>query len=295
MGLRGGGEPAARHAADASPPLACVTSACAHVHRGGWYYPLAGPQLGEVNAEHFRQVGSTSGKRGRPAWAGGEGRGRPWRLGAVCPLERASTLPLAVPPATPTRATYHVHARARQGAVIKRYREMFNTATICAFNPMVDDFVNARQGAGRSGAGMDRCLPPCVCVCVYWWVGGWGVGGKWRAPSCVLNGWRMLRLRRFVRAMSTAAAAWSCCGCAPVAGLPPVHNPSPSPSSPPPRPWPAPRQVFPWGLQGPAPRGLRPAGSPQAGPCACVWTVCVRQTYVSFDANGVCHFMKMHV
>ncbi|PNG98991.1 hypothetical protein TSOC_015238, partial [Tetrabaena socialis] len=31
----------------------------------------------------------------------------------------------------------------RQGAVLKRYREMFNTATICAFNPMVDDFVNA--------------------------------------------------------------------------------------------------------------------------------------------------------
>ncbi|KAG2497193.1 hypothetical protein HYH03_004782 [Edaphochlamys debaryana] len=38
----------------------------------------------------------------------------------------------------------------RQGAVIKRYREMFNTATICAFNPMVDDFVNARFFFGDS-------------------------------------------------------------------------------------------------------------------------------------------------
>ena len=27
---------------------------------------------------------------------------------------------------------------------MKRYKEMFNTATICAFNPMVDDFLNAR-------------------------------------------------------------------------------------------------------------------------------------------------------
>ncbi len=35
----------------------------------------------------------------------------------------------------------------RQGAVMKRYREMATTATICAFNPMVDDFVNARWAA----------------------------------------------------------------------------------------------------------------------------------------------------
>lgn len=41
----------------------------------------------------------------------------------------------------------------RQGAVMKRYREMATTATICAFNPMVDDFVNARW-AGKG----------CVCM-----------------------------------------------------------------------------------------------------------------------------------
>lgn len=31
-----------------------------------------------------------------------------------------------------------------QGAVMKRYKEMVHTATICAFNPMIDDFLNAR-------------------------------------------------------------------------------------------------------------------------------------------------------
>eukprot|EP00198_Chlamydomonas_reinhardtii_P004507 XP_001693843.1 predicted protein [Chlamydomonas reinhardtii] len=51
----------------------------------------------------------------------------------------------------------------RQGAVIKRYREMFNTATICAFNPMVDDFVNARfffgDSKGRLPPGTPRPTP----------------------------------------------------------------------------------------------------------------------------------------
>ncbi|GIL75540.1 hypothetical protein Vretimale_15115 [Volvox reticuliferus] len=51
----------------------------------------------------------------------------------------------------------------RQGAVIKRYREMFNTATICAFNPMVDDFVNARFFFGdskdRYPPGQERPAP----------------------------------------------------------------------------------------------------------------------------------------
>ena len=27
---------------------------------------------------------------------------------------------------------------------MKRYKEMVHTATICAFNPMIDDFLNAR-------------------------------------------------------------------------------------------------------------------------------------------------------
>ncbi|MEW5300862.1 MAG: hypothetical protein WDW36_003761 [Sanguina aurantia] len=44
----------------------------------------------------------------------------------------------------------------RQGAVMKRYKEMFNTATICAFNPMIDDFLNARFFFGDS---LER-LPP---------------------------------------------------------------------------------------------------------------------------------------
>ncbi|EFJ50230.1 hypothetical protein VOLCADRAFT_89143 [Volvox carteri f. nagariensis] len=51
----------------------------------------------------------------------------------------------------------------RQGAVIKRYREMFNTATICAFNPMVDDFVNARfffgDSKNRLPPGQERPAP----------------------------------------------------------------------------------------------------------------------------------------
>lgn len=38
----------------------------------------------------------------------------------------------------------------RQGAVMKRYKEMFKTATICAFNPMIDDFLNARFFFGDS-------------------------------------------------------------------------------------------------------------------------------------------------
>ncbi|GAX75066.1 hypothetical protein CEUSTIGMA_g2510.t1 [Chlamydomonas eustigma] len=35
-------------------------------------------------------------------------------------------------------------AHYQQGAVMKRYKEMVHTATISAFNPMIDDFLNAR-------------------------------------------------------------------------------------------------------------------------------------------------------
>lgn len=49
-----------------------------------------------------------------------------------------------------------------QGAVVKRYKEMVRTATICSFNPMVDDFINARfffgDALGR-GASKSEVAP----------------------------------------------------------------------------------------------------------------------------------------
>ncbi|KAF5828863.1 putative S-adenosyl-L-methionine-dependent methyltransferase-domain-containing protein [Dunaliella salina] len=53
---------------------------------------------------------------------------------------------------------------AEKGEVMKRYREMERTATICSFNPMIDDFRNARfffgDSVGRTAAEAGAQLNP---------------------------------------------------------------------------------------------------------------------------------------
>ncbi|GFR52698.1 hypothetical protein Agub_g15325, partial [Astrephomene gubernaculifera] len=91
---------------------------------------------------------STTSIEGTPAAAGAEAAAAAAAAAARADAEAA---------AAAAAALGDVNAEHfRQGAVVKRYREMFNTATICAFNPMVDDFVNARFFFGDS----KNRLPP---------------------------------------------------------------------------------------------------------------------------------------
>jgi hypothetical protein len=64
--------------------------------------------------------------------------------------ESSSLVPLTVTTAPATSTTGRITPCVLQGAVVKRYKEMVRTATICSFNPMVDDFINARFFFGDS-------------------------------------------------------------------------------------------------------------------------------------------------